>query len=171
MRDKMSKAWEDPAVKAFKTVLSEIMDKATKDDFRSCMEGRVPEDIRGEIFYRCKICWLPAPITCITLVARKYGLEEKFRSAWQNVPETLKKELMDIEQLWTNHDRALAQAVTGKLNISELYNLCVNDEYEEVQKRLNMPFRPAAYRECMSCVAKFTNLAKAYKKMWGKIKG
>jgi hypothetical protein len=167
----MTKAWEDPSVKAFKTVLSEIMSKATREDFSSCIEGRVPPGVHGEIFYRCKICWLPAPVTCLTLVARKYGLEEKFTSAWKDVPESLKKELMGIEQLWTKNDRALAQAVSGNLNISELYHLCVNDEYAEVQKILNMPFTPAAYRECMSCVAKFKDLAKAYKKMWGKVKG
>lgn len=168
MRTTMTDAWSLPEVQDFKKVLAEIMDVATKDDFRSCMEGRVPEHIHGEIFYKCKICWLPAPITCITLVARKYGLEDKFKRAWKEVPEAFKKKLMGIEDHWTKHDKALAETVAGRLKISELYRLCVNDEYKEVQTQLGMPFTPMAYRECMSCVAKFTALANAYKQMWGK---
>ena len=165
---KMSKAWEDPGVDHFKDTLSELMEKATKDDFRDCLSGKMPPSVEGEIFYKCKICYLPAPITCLTLVARKYGLDAKFEKAWKEVPESLKKELMGIEDLWTKSDRALAEAVAGTLDLSELYHLCVDDEYEEVQKRLGMPILPATYRECMSCVAKYKNLAAAYKKMWGK---
>lgn len=168
LRKTMSKAWEDPAFKAFKDVLSEIMEIATKDDFRDCMSGKMPDDIKGEIFYKCKVCYLPAPVTCLTLVARKYGLDKKFEEAWKAIPRQLKQELMGIENLWTKNDRAMAEAVAGTLDISGLYHLCVQAEYTEVSKRLGMDFVPTVYRDCMSCVAKYTNLAAAYKKMWGK---
>lgn len=167
MSKNMSKVWADPEVEPFKDVLSELMEKATKEDFRSCLSGKIPEDIRGEIFYQCKICTLPAPVTCLTLVARKYGLESKFKNAWKAVPIVLKKELMGIENLWTESDRALAAAVSGKLDISDLYHQCVNADYDEVAKVLDMEAVPATYRDCMSCVAKYTDLAKAYKKLWG----
>lgn len=164
----MSKVWADPEVEPFKEALSELMEKATKEDFRDCLSGKMPENIRGEIFYQCKICALPAPVTCLTLVARKYGLEVKFKKAWEAVPSVLKKELMGIENLWTDSDRALAAAVSGNLDISELYHQCVNAEYGEVAKVLGMEIVPETYRDCMSCVAKYTDLAKAYKKLWGK---
>lgn len=170
LRKKMSEAWDDPAVTAFKDALSELMGTATKDDFRDCMSGKMPADIKGEIFYKCKICDLPAPVTCLTLVARKYGLDKNFEKAWKDVPEHLKKELMGIEDLWTKSDRALAEAVAGTLDLSELYHLCVNADFADVSKRLGMDIVPTSYRDCMSCVAKYKNLGTAYKKMWGKKK-
>jgi len=168
LRKTMSKAWENPAAKPFKDTLSELMEIATRDDFRDCLSGKMPLGVEGEIFYKCKVCYLPAPITCLTLVARKHGLDKKFEEAWKGVPESLKKELMGIEDLWTKSDRILAEAVAGTLDLSELYHLCVDSEYEEVQKRLAIPILPGTYRECMSCVAKYKDLAAAYKKMWGK---
>lgn len=170
LRRKMENAWKDPTIQPFKDSLMELMETATREDFRDCLSGKMPPDIQGEIFHRCKMCALPAPITCLSLVAHKYGLGKKFEEAWKKVPESLKKELMGIENLWTKNDRALAEAVAGSLSLSELYHLCVNDEYGEVQNRLQMPFTPESYRECMSCVARYGDLATAYKRMWGKKK-
>jgi len=170
LRERMSTIWAHPALVEFRKVLSDLMDKATRDDFRNCLKGKIPPDIEGKIFYKCKECSLPAPITCLVLVARKYGLGRKFEEAWEKVPEDIKKELRGIDDLWTDADRALAEAVAGSLDISELYHLCVEGEFMEVARRLDIPFTPTNYRDCMSCVAKFKDLSTAYRKMWGKRK-
>jgi len=165
---KMKDVWKNPEMQDFRDALSEVMTKATQEDFRACMSGKIPDDIRGEIFYRCKICALPAPITCLTLVAKKYNLDKKFADAWTKVPEQLKKDMMGIEALWMEADRTLAESVSGNLELSRFYNLCVNSKFEEVAAELGMEVVPITYRDCMSCVAKYTDLAKAYKRMWGK---
>lgn len=153
LRDKLrtivTAAWNVEGAKEFRTELEGVFPAEARDAYMDCIDGPTPRD-------------------CLRSVAKEYELRDLYESAWENAPEDLVKKLEGVKSAWTSAMRDKLVAVFEKLDIPDLYSLCMAGDFSEVVTKAGLDTEPGSFRECATAVAKVKKLRKELRSAWGK---
>lgn len=153
LRDKLrtivNAAWNVEGAKEFRTSLEGVFPAAARDEYMDCIDGPTPRD-------------------CLRKVAKDHGLRELYESAWDGAPEDLVKKLAGVKAAWTSAMRDKLVTVFDKLDIPELYSLCMAGDFSDVVTKAGLDTEPGSFRECATAVAKVKKLRKELRTAWGK---
>lgn len=149
LRKIVTAAWEVEGAKDFREKLIGIFPEDLRDKYRDCIDGPTPRD-------------------CLRKEAEDAGLRAEFESAWKDAPEGLKTKLETVKAAWTSALREKIVSVIEKLDIPELYSLCMEGDFAGVVSKAGLPTEPASFRECARSVAKVKKLRKELRTVWGK---
>jgi len=153
LREKLRKivtaAWAVEGSKEFMTKLEEVFPDDLRDKYRDCIDGPTPRD-------------------CLRKEASDAGLRDIFETAWKDAPEALLDKLEGVKTAWTAALRDKIMQVMEKLDIPDLYALCMEGDFAAVVTKAGLPTEPASFRECARSVAKVKKLRKELRTVWGK---
>jgi hypothetical protein len=153
LRDKLrtlvTAAWGVEGAKDFKKKLEDTFPADARDKYRECIDG-------------------PTPRECLRGVAKDAGIEEAFESAWKDAPAALMSKLEQVKTAWTAGLRDKIIAVIERLDIPDLYALCMEGDFTAVVEKAGLPTQPGSFRECARGVAKAKKLRGELRKVWGK---
>jgi len=153
LRDRLRKivtsAWDVEGAKEFREKLEGVFPSELKDKYRACIDGPTPRD-------------------CLRKEAEDAGLRTDFESVWKDAPEALISKLEGVKSAWTSALRDKIIVVIEKLDIPELYSLCMAGDFAEVVEKAGLPTEPGSFRECARSVAKIKKLRKELRTVWGK---
>jgi len=153
LRDRLRKivtaAWDVEGAKDFRDKLEGVFPADLRDKYRDCIDG-------------------PATRDCLRKEADEAGLRGEFETAWKDAPEGLKTKLRAVKTAWTSALREKIVSVVEKLDIPELYSLCMEGDFAEVVTKAGLPTEPGSFRECARSVAKVKKLRKELRSAWGK---
>jgi hypothetical protein len=149
LRSLVTAAWAVEGAKDFKTKLEETFPADAKDKYRECIDGPTPRD-------------------CLRGVAKELGIEAAYEGAWADAPAALVTKLEQVKTAWTAVLRDKIIAVIEKLDIPDLYALCMAGDFTTVVEKAGLPTQPGSFRECAREVAKAKKLRKELRAVWGK---
>jgi len=149
LHDIVRGAWSVKEAEDFKHKLEKIFPDDLKAKYRDCIDGPTPRD-------------------CLRKVAAEGGLSDLFEDTWAEAPPELIRKLETVRTAWTATLRDVLVKVVAKLDIPELYALCMAGDFAEVVTRAGLPEEPKSFRECATAVAKIKKLKSELRTAWGK---
>lgn len=149
LRKIVTAAWDVEGAKDFRDKLETVFPDDLRDKYRACIDG-------------------PTPRACLRKEADDAGLRKEFETAWKDAPEGLLTKLSAVKAAWTDALRDKIVSVVEKLDIPELYSLCMDGDFSEVVTKAGLATEPGSFRECARSVAKVKKLRKELRAVWGK---
>ena len=149
LRKIVTAAWDVEGAKDFREKLEGVFPADLRDKYRDCIDGPTPRD-------------------CLRKEAGDAGLRDDFEKAWKDAPEGLITKLSAVKAAWTEALRDKIVSVVEKLDIPELYSLCMDGDFAGVVTKAGLPTEPGSFRECARSVAKVKKLRKELRAVWGK---
>lgn len=133
-------------------------------EFRKKLEGIFPKDLKDR--FRDCIETSPTPRDCLRSVAEEAGLREEFEKAWKEAPADLIEKLRAIRGAWGPDTRSKVMEVVEKLDIPELYSLCMAGDFGAVKEKAGLSAEPRNFAECARMVARMKDLRKELRALW-----
>ena len=149
LRTTVAAAWNVDGARDFKAKLEGVFPDSLRDEYRGCIDSTTPRD-------------------CLREVAEKAGLRKDYEEAWNAAPEKLIEKLETVKSMWTATLRDEVAEVVERLDIPDLYRMCMEGDFAGVVEKANLGTTPDSFRTCAREVAKAKGLRKALRGTWGK---